>query len=338
MKQSQFKLTLIPKERSEWLALRQQGLGGSEVAAILGLNPYQCSLEVFRRKIGVLPIEEEDNLIMFMGRKLEPLVAELWEYWEGDANSVLHNATAGRKVRNCLEVKHRIVNNDYPHLFAHLDRMISESGLLHDAQNGVLELKTINGFAVKQWEDGIPIYHKVQLQTYLLITGLEYGEVAMLVDGRRMEVIRFERDEAILAEIAEKTALFWDSVLIARSILAHRGMTEEQKFTELERLEPKPDSSEAWEKFLKAQYQGNSELPVLQGSDELLEYAREYHQTSEKIKELEETKAFFANQIRYYMGDHEVAEFEGNGKITWKAAQGKSRTLRIGLKHFEFAS
>lgn len=333
-----FKLTAIPKDRGEWLKSRQEGIGASEVATILGLNPYESSLELFRRKLGLLPINGEDNVAMFMGRTLEPVVANLWQYWDGNNQSVLENFTAGKKQRNCIEIGHRITNNDYPHLFCHLDRLIAESkNTMYNRDNGVLEIKTISGFATKNWENGIPPYHLCQLQDQLLITDLQYGELAMLIDGRKLEVIRFERNDEMIEKIIEDTTRFWRKVLEGRSILADNTMSEEQKWIELSAIEPQPDSSEGWTNFLKENYKTPDDaLPALQGNEQLLEYARAYMEASEETKEAEEKKAYYANQIRYAMGEHQEVVFEGNGKITWKMS-GKSRSLSVKLKHFEFA-
>ncbi|HMY01400.1 MAG TPA: YqaJ viral recombinase family protein, partial [Agitococcus sp.] len=38
--------------RSEWLAVRKQGIGGSDAAAAVGLNPYQSQLELWMIKTG----------------------------------------------------------------------------------------------------------------------------------------------------------------------------------------------------------------------------------------------------------------------------------------------
>ena len=36
--------------RIEWLKARQKGIGGADVAAILGINPYRTPLDIYREK------------------------------------------------------------------------------------------------------------------------------------------------------------------------------------------------------------------------------------------------------------------------------------------------
>lgn len=58
-----------------WLAERRTGIGGSDVAAILGLNEWTSPYTVWADKLGLLP-EREDSEAMRQGRDLEHYVAE----------------------------------------------------------------------------------------------------------------------------------------------------------------------------------------------------------------------------------------------------------------------
>ena len=55
-------------EREDWLALRRQGLGGSDAGAVCGLNPYTTSMDVFADKTGGRVFEDRDNEAMREGR------------------------------------------------------------------------------------------------------------------------------------------------------------------------------------------------------------------------------------------------------------------------------
>lgn len=60
----------------DWLQARQEGIGGSDAAAILGMNKYKSAFNVFLDKKG-LSAPTEDNLNMLIGRELEDIVARL---------------------------------------------------------------------------------------------------------------------------------------------------------------------------------------------------------------------------------------------------------------------
>ena len=64
----------LPNTRAEWLKLRQIGIGGSDVAVLLGLSKWRTPLDVYNSKIEAP--EESDNASMEWGRRLEPVIRE----------------------------------------------------------------------------------------------------------------------------------------------------------------------------------------------------------------------------------------------------------------------
>lgn len=62
-------------ERLEWLKNRQTGIGGSDVAAILGLSRYKSPLDVYNDKIGEIS-ESEQTQAAYWGTQLEDIVAK----------------------------------------------------------------------------------------------------------------------------------------------------------------------------------------------------------------------------------------------------------------------
>src|SRR5699024_1071832 len=67
-------------EREEWLNIRKQGIGSSDAAAAVGLNPYKSQLELWMEKTGrdaELPQLDpsDDTSPAFWGTLLEPIVA-----------------------------------------------------------------------------------------------------------------------------------------------------------------------------------------------------------------------------------------------------------------------
>ena len=50
--------------REEWLDYRKKGIGGSDVAAIMGISPFATIRDLYNNKVGILPAipkEEESN-------------------------------------------------------------------------------------------------------------------------------------------------------------------------------------------------------------------------------------------------------------------------------------
>ncbi len=64
-----------------WLNVRKQGIGSSDAAAAVGLNPYQSMLELWMIKTGrdsqmPKPDVEDESSPMYWGKILEPIVAQ----------------------------------------------------------------------------------------------------------------------------------------------------------------------------------------------------------------------------------------------------------------------
>lgn len=177
--------------REEWLAWRRKGIGGSDIAAIAGLNPWRSPVAVYLEKIGELP-SECDNQAMYWGRKLEDLVAQ--EFAE-------RNNLKVRRVNAVLQ------HPKYPMFLANIDREVVGKG------RGVLEVKTTSVYNSKEWnDDKLPDHVMVQLQWYLFVTGYKRGYVAALIGGQQYVDYPIERDDTII-EYLQKIALdFWKLV------------------------------------------------------------------------------------------------------------------------------
>jgi putative phage-type endonuclease len=308
-----------PMSEKEWLDYRQNGLGASETAAILGVDPYKAAIQVFNEKV-YGKIQYEETIPAFMGKYLEDCVAELWQFWDGNQEGMMENYKLKKTVRKCRRVNAFVHNPEYPWLFASPDRIINKNGAQEEA---ILEIKTISGFAANMWENGIPPMYIIQLQTYLLITGLQYGELAILKDGRYLEVYPFERNENIIAAIIEKTREFWDKVEQARRVKHDEHLVNQ--------IAPEPDGSEAWANYLKEQYKGDKS--EREGTLTEFELGKKYLQLCEQIGELETEKTEQSNKIKNLMGETEVLTFGAAGKITWKANVKGVRTFKCSLKN-----
>ena len=68
----------LPEE--EWLAYRRRGIGGSDVAAIMGISPFRTARDLYFDKRGIAPFEDNEGnwVAMKMGHFLEDLVAKIY--------------------------------------------------------------------------------------------------------------------------------------------------------------------------------------------------------------------------------------------------------------------
>lgn len=181
-------------ERDKWLAVRQSGIGGSDAAAAIGLNPYKSPLALWMEKTGrgeMLPqIDiEDDTQPVYWGSILEPIVAKHY------------SKRTGNKVRRVNAV---LQHPTIPFMLANLDREIVGNT---DVQ--ILECKTAGMNGAKLWKDGIPDYVQVQVMHQLAVTGKQTADVAVLICGQDLQIHRIERDETMIENLIKLERQFW---------------------------------------------------------------------------------------------------------------------------------
>lgn len=130
-------------EREEWLNIRKQGIGSSDAAAAVGLNPYKSQLELCMEKTGrdaELPqlYPSDDTSPAFWGTLLEPIVASHYTKKTGNrvrrVNAVLQHAAP-----------------ELPWMLANIDREVIGAD---DVQ--ILECKTAGINGSRLWKEGVP--------------------------------------------------------------------------------------------------------------------------------------------------------------------------------------
>ena len=188
-------------ERADWLEVRKSGIGGSDAAAAVGLNPHKSALELWMEKTGrdahlPQPDPTDTREPVFWGSLLEPIVAAA--YTQQTGNRV-------RKVNAVL--RHPTV----PYMLANLDReVVGAPGVQ------ILECKTAGEFGARLWRDGVPEYVQLQVQHQLAVTGKQAADVAVLLCGQKLEVYRIQRDDDLIARLIELEGDFWRHVTEGR--------------------------------------------------------------------------------------------------------------------------
>ena len=170
--------------RDQWLAVRKGGIGSSDAAAAVGLNPYKSQLALWMEKTGrnaALPkVDPRDETSpMYWGTLLEPIVA------------AHYTRRTGNKVRRINAV---LQHPAEPWMLANLDREVVGAP---DVQ--ILECKTAGMNGARLWKEGVPEYVQLQVMHQLAVTGKQAADVAVLICGQELHVHRVERDEEMIA-------------------------------------------------------------------------------------------------------------------------------------------
>lgn len=323
----------------EWLMFRKNGIGASENSALLGIPSYQSALAIFWDKITPTVNVKDENFRMFMGKRQEAQIADLWQYWGGDEQSVIDNYNAKKKVRKCRRVNAFIQNPEFPWLSVSVDRIITKG---ETGKNGVLEIKNTTTQATKKFTGNIPPSHISQVAQGQLITGLDYGELVHLLDGNKMAVYPIEYNAEFGHLIVEKTKPFWHKVLIGKGLMLEREHAilngdmnrANEIMQEIYAIEPQPTGSESDTEFLKERYRESEHVGVIMGNIEQKEIAIKYKEVHGQIKKLEAVKAECGNNLLNIIKDKNKLDF-GDGSyvsVTVVKKENKKDEIRLNVQ------
>lgn len=185
---------------SEWLAFRNEGVGGSDVASIMGISRYRSPVEVWMEKRGMRqPADLSDKEAVEWGNRLEAVIRDTF----AEKHPEFSVSTLG----------YSLVAKDRPWAHANLDGTI-----LGDDGWGVLEIKTVGKNREKDWADSVPDYYMTQVTHYLSVTGWSYAYVAALIGGQHYVEYRVERDEDDIAMVDAAVDTFWNDCVVGGAL------------------------------------------------------------------------------------------------------------------------
>jgi putative phage-type endonuclease len=190
--------------RTEWLAERRKGIGGSDAAAICGMSPFAGPLQIYLEKTNQLPPEEGQSDVLTWGHHLEDDVIKEFEKQTGWF---------------VLDTQLSIFNPRVPFMRATLD------GAVYSEQSGpplgIFEGKTASA---RSWDwserDGkrrVPEHVKIQCQHNMEVAGLNKAYVAVLLTQpvMRFEWFEMERDQSMIDTLIEIEGAFWNNYVLA---------------------------------------------------------------------------------------------------------------------------
>ncbi len=178
--------------RETWLALRLEGLGGSDAAAACGLSPWKSVYGLWLEKTGEIEAGEEEEKFLKWGRLIEEPVM-----------------LAAREETGLSIGPHKFMcfNAAYPWAFYDPDGIVGD--------DGIFEAKTASGKS-DEWgqpgTDEIPMPYLLQVQHGMAVMDRAYAILAVSRFGRWPDIYRVERHDGLIAGLMRKEAAFWDRV------------------------------------------------------------------------------------------------------------------------------
>lgn len=182
-----------------WFEARKKGIGASDIPVICGLNPWRTPLELWCDKTG-RAAPKETNDAMWLGTKMEPIIAEFFTRKfdfavSDDVSQVLH------------------IHPEIPWAFATPDYGLKE--IVDEPVNegdGLLECKNTSYKGLAQWKEEVPFWAQAQLQWQLGVVGRRWGYIAGLVGAAELIAEPFAYSTEIFAQLHELAEKFWGLV------------------------------------------------------------------------------------------------------------------------------
>jgi len=163
----------------EWHDLRAQGIGGSEVGTICGLNPWESAFTLWAKKLGKVETNQSGSEAMEWGRRLESVILE--KFMEQHPDLIVYGSPGTYH------------NENRPWQIANPDGIYDRNGEL-----GIIEIKTAR--YEDDWAVGVPEYYRTQVLWYLQTFGFSHAYVVALFSGSKY------REFEILADDFEQHA------------------------------------------------------------------------------------------------------------------------------------
>ena len=290
---------------------RQKYLGGSDIGAILGLSKYRSPVDVWLEKTGKRnnPI---NSLPLRFGQFAEAFVASEYAL-ATQVHLVQHDGA--------------IIHPEYSFFQSHIDRFI-----VHPGQNlfntegklqahKILECKTANPFAQSEWgekgTDQVPLIYVVQCLWYMILTGIDATDLAVLFGNTDFRIYKIYRDLELESLLLEKTLHFWQHH-VQKDIPP--AAQSEQDFRHLFQKATKHQSIEA--------------------TENIYQQIQEFHRQQYSLQQIEDQMSLIKQDLMGYLQEAEVLTYQGQILATWKSPKPSTRwdTKQLGLDHPELTA
>ena len=149
------KMTVL-KDREAWLKNRTRGIGGSDISAVVGLNPYKSNVDLWLEKTGqITPEDISDKDYVKYGTEAERHLRELFklDFPQYTVDYVENNS---------------FTNSKYPWAVASLDGWLTDE----NGRRGIWECKTTNilqSMQKEKWNNQIPMSYYCQVLFYMAV-------------------------------------------------------------------------------------------------------------------------------------------------------------------------
>lgn len=285
---------------------RRHFIGGSDIAAVMGLSPYKTPVDIWLEKTGRrAPTEPEEKQARrwARGKKLEPFIVDM----------VIDRLREDGHTVELLERNRYYQVPDQPQFRCEIDFELMLDG---EHING--DCKSVHGFARKKWgeeeTDEVPIEYAAQFLWGLGITGRRRCLVAALIGLDDVAIYWVEHDSSIIQGMVARATQFWDECIVGDTM-------------------PDPITFDD----IKALYPLDNGQPI-EATDEVAEQAAELRRVKKEIKAYVDREKELTFAIGEFISPNALLTYNGETIATWKGQQHTSmRQKELRAAHPEIA-
>ncbi len=280
-------------------AERLSGLGGSDIGAILGLNPWRTPYQVWAEKTGAAE-PFTGNLQTRFGSYAEEFVAS--EY----------TAQTGRQVQRFTGL---LRHPDAP-LIGHIDRLVIPDGAKRASYRQEirtdlgLEAKTASAFAAgrdSEWgeagTDAVPQSYLLQSAVYMALTGCPRWDLAVLFGNQEFRIYHLARDLELEGYITEEASRWWQDHVIAG-------------------VPPDPSS----EVEARQRWPGHQPGKVLSVDQDAMPLIKDLASVKRRLAEMGKEEQGLKDQLLPILADADTVEYAGKSLLTFRANKPSQKT------------
>lgn len=183
-------MSLTPEQKEA----RRFTLGASDIAAVVGLNPWKTLHDVWLEKMGLA--DEQDSSTTRAGELVEPIALQL--YAEETGAEIAHFGA--------------VVHPKQPWMSATPDFAVFGRPVVGEA-------KFVGWRVALHWGDGpedVPDYYRPQAEWQMEVCSAEQCHFAVLVGGPDFRTYRVKRDPELAGMLIDIGGKFWRDHVIAR--------------------------------------------------------------------------------------------------------------------------
>lgn len=275
-------------------------IGGSEIASIVGENPWSQPIDVWLKKTGRAQEEPTDPRAA-VGQRAERLIID----WYAEDTGTPRNLIAPGET-----MRHRSVSC----VGCTPDFLVLSGTGTNDISRAV-QLKCVGARMALMWPDEwIPAYVECQVQLEAEVLQVDRVDVAAWLGGTDWRIIQVQRDPEFGAMMVRAAVQFWDCV--RRDI------------------PPPVTGSETWRKYLAAKYPKPERTELDQANGTVDEWAAAALRARDDEKKAKELRDEADNRLRNLIGDG--SGFLGaDYVVTWIPDKNGQRSLRIKKREIQ---